>query len=182
MAGSAQRGRPQRTGRWPLPPGALSGSRRAGASLAKKFIRPRPAAYYRPVASIDLESSLDLLEGALATGELADGRPALAYLAGRGVTFGEAELHGARRRALLLLATGGDPRFGLGLEGRAVTALAGDLDRPERRASLSEGLLLLRGACGDRPRVAQALDALVSDSDIAWHSLASALLAEELDE
>lgn len=134
------------------------------------------------MASTDLESSFDVLEGALATGELVDGRPALAYLAGRGVTFGEAELHGARRRALLLLATGGDPRHGLGLEGRAVTALAADLDRPERRASLSKGLLMLRGACGDRPRVEQALDGLVSDSDIAWHSLASALLAEELDE
>ncbi len=134
------------------------------------------------MASIDLEGALDALEGALAAGELRDGRPAVAYLASGRVHVDEAELHGARRRALLLLATGGDPRLGLDLESRAVTALAADLDRPERRAALSEGLVTLRAECSDRPLVEEALDTLTSDSNLAWRALASALLAEALDE
>ena len=44
----------------------------------------------------------------------------LASLAGREIPLEEAELHGAARRALLLLAAGGDPERGLDLNGRAV--------------------------------------------------------------
>jgi hypothetical protein len=135
-----------------------------------------------PVAQIDVESSLDALELALATGELDDGRPALAFLAGRGVSFDDEGLRGARRRALLLLAAGGDPLRGLELDGRAVTALAGDLDRPERRASLAGGLAALRDACRERPHLASALASLLADPGLAWRALASALLAEALAE
>ena len=63
-------------------------------------------------------------------------------------TVDEAELHAALRRSELLLATGGDPRRPLELYGRAVTALADDLDEPALRAELAAGLDAL--AAGDR--------------------------------
>src|SRR6478672_12367873 len=68
----------------------------------------------------------------------------LCFLAGRGVTVDEAELHASLRRAELLLATGGDPRRPLELYGRAVTALADDLDDPTLRGELAAGLEALQ--------------------------------------
>jgi hypothetical protein len=64
----------------------------------------------------------------------------LCFLAGADVQLDEAEVNGALRRAELLLATGGDPRRRLELYGRAVTAVAEDLDAPAARAALGEGL------------------------------------------
>ena len=104
----------------------------------------------------------------------------LAFLAPRAVPFDEDELHGARRRALLLLAAGGDPLRRLELDGRAVRALASDVDRPERRAALAAALAELRAHAGGAPRVAAALERLLADGELAWRCLAAALLAEEL--
>ena len=56
------------------------------------------------------------------------------------VVIDEDELNGALRRAQLLLATGGDPRRPLELDGRAVTSLADDLDQADRRERLGERL------------------------------------------
>jgi hypothetical protein len=106
--------------------------------------------------------------------------PALAFLAAPGVSIDEGELRAARRRAMLLLAAGGDPRRGLDLDGRAVRALAADLDRPERRAQLRSGLAALRAAPEGLPRVSETLQALLRDEELAWRALACALLAEEL--
>ena len=64
----------------------------------------------------------------------------LCFLAGRDVELEETELHAAIRRAELLLAAGGDPRRPLELYGRAVTALAADLDDPVSREQLAVGL------------------------------------------
>ena len=63
----------------------------------------------------------------------------LCFLAGQR-SARRAELHAAIRRAELLLAAGGDPRRPLELYGRAVTALADDLDDPASRAQLAAGL------------------------------------------
>jgi hypothetical protein len=79
-----------------------------------------------------------------------------------------------------LLAAGGDPRRELELEGRAVSALALDLDSPERRASLAAGLAALRKVTADLPEVAVRLDGLARDADLAWRWFACTLLAEEL--
>ena len=117
---------------------------------------------------------------AVAAGEVDEPRPALAFLAGQGVVFDEADLNGARRRAVLLLATGGDPRGGLALEGRAVTALAGDLADERRSADLALGVQSLRRAAEGLEHVARALDELLADRDLAWRALACALLADEL--
>lgn len=122
-----------------------------------------------------LRSVLESLEGSGA-----DLRPPLALLAGQELQLDEAELHGPRRRALLLLAAGGDPERGLVLDGRAVTALAEELDRPERRAALLENLRLLREPAHELPEATAALEALLGDEELAWRALSCALLAEEL--
>jgi hypothetical protein len=94
----------------------------------------------------------------------------VAWFAGREVPLDPDELHGALRRALLLLAAGGDPRRDPELDGRAVTALAAELDRPERRAALEAALRRLRDGA----------DELVVDPELAWRAFACALLADEL--
>lgn len=112
----------------------------------------------------------------------ADVRPALALLAGRDLVIEPDELAPAMRRALLLLAAGGDPHRELELDGRAVVALAGELDRPERRALVNSGLEELRPDAAALPRAADALDELLSDQDLAWRAYACALLADELED
>ena len=68
----------------------------------------------------------------------------LCFFAGREVSLDEGELNAAVRRAELLLAAGGDPHRALDPFGRAATALADDLDTPERRDALRRGLAGLR--------------------------------------
>jgi hypothetical protein len=111
----------------------------------------------------------------------ADIRPALALLAAPEGVVGPEELGPALRRAMLLLAAGGDPHRELELDGRAVTALAAELDRPERRAQVSHGLEALRPEAAALPKVAPALDELLLDATLAWQAYACALLADELD-
>ncbi len=100
---------------------------------------------------------------------------ALASLAGSDVPLDEDELRGALRRSLLLLASGGDPHRGLELDGRAVTALADELDAPERRDALLTGL---RSLAGEAPEA----ELLLAEPELAWRLYACGLLAEELAE
>ncbi|HVN62293.1 MAG TPA: hypothetical protein VMT59_13600 [Gaiellaceae bacterium] len=100
---------------------------------------------------------------------------ALALLAGREVPLDAEELRGALRRSLLLLAAGGDPHRGLELDGRAVTALADELDAPERRSALLAGL---RSVAGETPDA----ELLLAEPELAWRLYACGLLAEELTE
>jgi hypothetical protein len=126
---------------------------------------------------VDVAALLAALEE---VGDETDLRPALALLAGRDLALGADELNAARRRAMLLLAAGGDPHEGLLLEGRAVVGLAEELDRPERRAEVRRGLTELeREPAG--PLVGAALAELLADGELAWRAYACALLAEELD-
>lgn len=122
-----------------------------------------------------------ILEGLERTAAEADVRPALALLGGQGVVFGEDALRAAGRRAMLLLAAGGDPHRELDLDGRAVTALADELETAERLAQLREGLSSLREQALDLRSVSLALAALLADERLAWRALACALLAEELE-
>src|SRR3954465_1543428 len=92
----------------------------------------------------------------------------LGFLAGRSVTVDEAELHAALRRSELLLATGGDPRRPLELYGRAVTALADDLDDPSLRAELAAGLEALQPEIEGLRGATEALGLLGRDGDLAW--------------
>jgi len=107
---------------------------------------------------------------------------ALAWLAVQAVELPEDELHAARRRALLLLASGGDPRRELDPQSRAVASVADDLDTPARRADLQAAVAELRADADALPIVSSALDALACDGELAWRWAACALLAEEFAE
>src|SRR5262245_9459878 len=107
---------------------------------------------------------------------------ALVLLAGRAVDIDQTELKGARRRAVELLAAGGDPRRELDPEGRAVTALAGDLDTPERRAALRSGLETLRPTVEGLTHVSARLDRLIDDDALSWRWFSCTLLGEVLVE
>ena len=124
------------------------------------------------------------LEGSLAddeTGdELATALVVLASVAGQEVQIDEVEAHGASRRALLLLAAGGDPDRGLDLNGRAVTALAEEMRTVDRQLALERGLDELKAQAKGLPHVSEALAALRATPDVAWRAYACSLLGEEL--
>ena len=120
------------------------------------------------------------LESRLQAGETVELEVSLSLLAGRAVELDEDELRAAGRRAVQLLAAGGDPRRELEPDGRAVSSLAADLDAPERRAALAEGLTALDGLVHDLPAVRARLEALEQDGDAAWRWYACTLLAEEI--
>ncbi len=106
---------------------------------------------------------------------------ALAYAGGLEIDLGE-DAPGAIRRAVLLLATGGDPLNGLGLDGRAVTALAADLDTPDRQAALAAGLTELQQAARELPNVLAAIGRLLAQPELAWRAFVAGVLADSLDE
>ena len=108
--------------------------------------------------------------------------PGLAWLAGQDVELDPDEVKARGcARAELLLAAGGDPRRELELDGRAVTAVADDLDdagRP-RRSSRTRSTALAAKPDG-LPAVSAALAQLRAQPDLAWQSYACALLAEAI--
>jgi hypothetical protein len=104
----------------------------------------------------------------------------LALIARERVSLPDDELQSALRRALLVLAAGGDPHRELEIDGRAVTRFATELDSPARRDELAASLAALRRQAEGLPRAAYLLEALIEDAELAWRSLAVALLAEEL--
>jgi hypothetical protein len=106
----------------------------------------------------------------------------LCFFAGRDITLDDDELNAAVRRAELLLAAGGDPHRALDPFGRAATALAEDLDAPERRAALRHGLDALRDEVAGLRGARESLTLLLGDDDLAWRVYATSLLAEALAE
>jgi len=126
---------------------------------------------------VDAEHAL-LVE--LEAGQLGDPLPVLAYLAGRAVELPDGELNEARRRALLLLAAGGDPHRELEVDDRAVKAVALDLYSEERRDQLAQGIDGLALQARELPGVREAALFLAADVELAWRLYSLALLAEEL--
>jgi|SRR5437868_8452026 hypothetical protein len=131
----------------------------------------------RPTPDLDVAPLLASLEPLGADTDL---RPALALLAARDYEPDSARVAGAIRRAMLLLAAGGDPHRELELDGRAVTSLAAELDAPELRAALGRGLGALALAAAAYPSVAAAVAELEAGAELAVRAWACALLAEEL--
>jgi hypothetical protein len=115
-------------------------------------------------------------------GELGDPLPVLAYLAGQAVELDEEELNGARRRALLLVAAGGDPHRELDVDDRAVRALATDLYTEERREQLARAIDALALRVRELPNAREGAIFLAADIDFAFRLFSLALLAEELAE
>ena len=128
------------------------------------------------------EAWLDQLEALLVEADEATAVVTVASVAGRELALDPDEVHGAGRRALLVLAAGGDPSRGLDLDGPAVLGLAGDLDAPDRRDALEDGLFRLLEDAKGLPHVSEAVRALLAAPDLAWSAYACSLLAEELAE
>jgi hypothetical protein len=102
----------------------------------------------------------------------------LCWLVKDDVAVDETELNAARRRAMFVLAAGGDPHRDVGTDSVAAERLAGELDTPERRAQLAAALDELPR--DDLPAVAAAVESLRADPELAWRSFALSLLADEL--
>ncbi len=102
----------------------------------------------------------------------------LCWLAKHDVAIDEPELNGARRRAMFVLAAGGDPHRDVDLDSIAAERLADELDTPKRRAQLAAALdeLPAEGLLA----VTAALESLRADPELAWRSFALSLLADEL--
>ena len=103
---------------------------------------------------------------------------ALVWLVLGELPIGDVELNASRRRAMFILAAGGDPHRDLDLNTVAAERLAGELDSPERRQALDDalGALEVEGL----PAVEDGLSALQADAELAWRCLGLALLADEL--
>jgi hypothetical protein len=127
-----------------------------------------------------VRSALELVEARLEAGE--PGEALLAFVAGTRVEIPEEELTSARRRAMLVLAAGGDPHRELELDSPAVDALARDVNSVERRAALADGLRSIREETARLPLAAAVVARLEEDADLAWHAYALALLADELSD
>jgi hypothetical protein len=122
------------------------------------------------------------LETRLAGGEPVAVEVSLVLLAGQLVELDPDELRAARRRAVQLMATAGDPRREPEPDGRAVTALAEDLDAPEHRAALGAGLVSLGATVEGLTEISARLESLAGNEELAWRWFACTLLAEELVE
>ena len=102
----------------------------------------------------------------------------LCWLVRDDVPMDEAELNGARRRAMFVLAAGGDPHRDADLDSVAAERLADELDTPGRRTHLATALEEL--PADDLPAVTAAMESLRADPELAWRSFALSLLADEL--
>jgi hypothetical protein len=113
-------------------------------------------------------------------GELGDPLPVLAYVAGQSVDLDEDEVNGAKRRAITVLAAGGDVHRELGIDEEAVKRLAVELYSDERRGQLGRAVDDLALRARELPRVREAVLFLAGDIDLAWRLYALGLVAEEL--
>jgi len=102
----------------------------------------------------------------------------LAWLVKDEVGLDETELNGARRRAMFVLAAGGDPHRDLSPNSVAAERLADELDSPARRVALDAALAALDTS--GLPRIRDAVATLRADPERAWRTLALALLADEI--
>jgi hypothetical protein len=103
---------------------------------------------------------------------------ALVWLVLEELDIAEDELNAARRRAMFVLAAGGDPHRELDLSSIAAERLAADLDSPDRRKALLTALSELDPA--GLPTVSEGLSGLLSEPELAWRCVGLALLADEL--
>ena len=118
----------------------------------------------------------------LEAGELGDPLPVLAYLAGQTVVLPEDELNELRRRAVVRLATSGDPTRDLEIDSPPVKELAVELSSDGRRAQLGLAIDRLVLRARELPAVRAATLFLAADVELAWRLFALTLIAEELGE
>jgi hypothetical protein len=127
---------------------------------------PRPGLEELEAAGLDPQSSELLV--------------VLVWVVAAEVEIDPAELKGGLRRAMLVLAAGGDPHRELEPDSVAVERLADELDTPGRRAALAAALDRLAADSAGLEGITAALATLRAESELAWRSLALALVADEL--
>jgi hypothetical protein len=127
-------------------------------------------------------SRLEELEGSGLEARSGELLVVLVWLVAADLGIEENDLSAARRRAMFVLAAGGDPHRELDHDSIAAERLSAELDTPELRRALSEALDGLADDADGLETVTEALDLLRSEPDLAWRSLALALLADELAE
>ncbi|HEX3057610.1 MAG TPA: hypothetical protein VHP82_15865 [Gaiellaceae bacterium] len=127
-------------------------------------------------------SRLEELEGSGLEARSGELLVVLVWLVAADLGIEENDLNAARRRAMFVLAAGGDPHRELDHDSIAAERLSAELDTPERRRALSEALDALAHEAEGLSTITEALDLLRSEPDLAWRSLALALLADELAE
>jgi hypothetical protein len=104
----------------------------------------------------------------------------LVWLVREQVAIPEDELNAARRRAMFVLAAGGDPHRDLEVDSVAAERLAAELDMPARSEQLARALEALFEHADGLPTVSAAVSALRADPGLAWRTFALALLADEI--
>lgn len=130
------------------------------------------------IRRMDLRAALEHLE---ASGPSeADAAAAVAFAASLSLHLDEAALAGPVRRALLLLAAGGDPHRALEVDGRAVRALADELQALVGDDELATAFASVHARARGLPRIEAAAAVLAADSKRARSALALALLGTEL--
>ena len=127
-----------------------------------------------------IRARLEELEGSDLDPRSSELQVVLCWLVQDEIPIGDDELNAARRRAMFVLAAGGDPHRELDLGSVATERLGAELETPERRAALAAALGALPTA--DLPAVAGAVEALRAEPELAWRSFALALLADEIAE
>ena len=125
-----------------------------------------------------IRARLEELEGSDLDARSSELQVVLCWLVQDEIPIDDDELNAARRRAMFVLAAGGDPHRDVGIDSIAAERLADELDTPERRQQLAGALEGLRA--NDLPSVTAAVDALRADPELAWRSFALSLLADEL--
>jgi hypothetical protein len=125
-------------------------------------------------------SGLEALEASGHEPRQAELLVALVWLVLAQVPIPEEDLNATRRRAMFVLAAGGDPHRDLDLNTVAAERLAAELDSSTRRKALQMALSGLDAA--GLPTVSEGISALVADPELAWRCFGLALLADELAE
>ena len=125
-----------------------------------------------------IRARLEELEGSELDPRSSELQVVLCWLVQSDIPIDDGELNAARRRAMFVLAAGGDPHRDVGTDSIAAERLADELDTPGRRAQLAAALAELPTA--DLPSVTAAVESLRTDPELAWRSFALSLLADEL--
>jgi len=128
----------------------------------------------------EIRAELEQLEASGLDARSSELLAVLCWLARDEVVVPAQELDAARRRALLVLAAGGDPHRDLDLDSVAAERLADELDSTERRAQLADALAAFPAE--GLAAVSGALDVLRAEPELAWRGFALALLADEIAE
>jgi hypothetical protein len=127
---------------------------------------------------MDLRAALEHVE---ASGPSeADAGAAVAFAASLSLPLDEAALAGPLRRAVLLLAAGGDPHRALELDERAVRALADELEALVGDDEVAAAFASVHTRARGLPRLEAAAGALAADPAAARRALALAFLGAEL--